>query len=40
MSMILCKKNDNPEFVQGVNFELSDSLKNNGTKYQFFFDDS
>ena len=28
------------EFVQGVNFEFIDSLKNNGTKYLFFFDDS
>ena len=27
-------------FVQGVNFEFIDSLKNNGTKYLFKFDDS
>ena len=26
------------EFVQGVNFEFIDSLKNNGTKYLLFFD--
>ena len=28
------------EFVRGVNFEFSDSLKNNGTKYLLIFDDS
>ena len=28
------------EFVQGVNFEFIDSLKNNGTKYLLMFDDS
>ena len=28
------------EFVQGVNFEYIDSLKNNGTKYLLIFDDS
>ena len=28
------------EFVQGVNFEFLDSLKNNGTKYLLIFDDS
>ena len=27
------------EFVQGVNFEIIDSLKNNGTKYLVKFDD-
>ena len=27
-------------FVRGVNFEFVDSLKNNGTKYLLFFDDS
>ena len=27
------KEIKNPEFVQGVNFELIDSVKNNGTKY-------
>ena len=31
---------ENLEFVRGVNFELFDSLKNNGTKYLLFFDDS
>ena len=28
------------EFVQGVNFEFLDPLKNNGTKYLLIFDDS
>ena len=28
------------EFVQGVNVEFIDSLKNNGTKYLLIFDDS
>ena len=28
------------EFVQGVNFETIDSLKNNGTNYSLVFDDS
>ena len=28
------------EFVRGLNFEFIDSLKNNGTKYLLFFDDS
>ena len=28
------------EFVRGVNFEFIDSLKNNGTRYLLFFDDS
>ena len=27
------KENDNLEFLQGVNFEVIVSLKNNGTKY-------
>ena len=31
---------ENHEFVCGVNFELIDSLKNNGTKYLLNFDDS
>ena len=31
--MVLCKKKtENLEFVQAVNFEFLDSLKNNGTK--------
>ena len=31
---------ENLEFVQGVNFDFIDSLKNNGTKYLLVFDDS
>ena len=31
---------ENLEFVQGVNFELTDSLNNHGTKYLLTFDDS
>ena len=34
------KKIENLQFVQGVNFEFVDSLKNNGTKYLLIFDDS
>ena len=34
------KEIENLEFVQGVNFELIDSVKNNGTKYLLIFDDS
>ena len=34
------KENENLEFVQGVNFECIDSLKNNGTKYLLILDDS
>ena len=34
------KEIENLEFVQGVNFEIIDSLKNNGTKYFLIFDDS
>ena len=34
------KEIDNLEFVQGVHFELINSLKNNGTKYLLIFDDS
>ena len=30
----------NLEFVQGVNFEFIDSLKDNGTKYLLIFDNS
>ena len=30
----------NFEFLQGVNFDFIDSLKNNGTKYLLLFDDS
>ena len=32
------KEIENLEFVQGVNFEIMDSLKNNGTKYLLIFD--
>ena len=32
------KEIDNLEFVQGINFEFSDSVKNNGTKYWLIFD--
>ena len=36
---MLCKKEiEKLEFVQGVNFEFIDSLKNNGTKYLLLFD--
>ena len=34
------KEIENLEFAQGVNFEITDSLKNNGTKSLLFFDDS
>ena len=34
------KEIENLEFVQGVNFEFIDSLKNNGRKYLSNFDDS
>ena len=34
------KEIENLEFVQGINFEFIDSLKNNGTKYLLIFDDS
>ena len=34
------KKMENLEFVQGVNFQFIDSLKNNRTKYLLIFDDS
>ena len=34
------KEIENLEFVQGVNFEFIDSLKNNGTKYFLKFDDT
>ena len=32
------KEIENFKFVQGVKFELIDSLKNNSLKYSFFFD--
>ena len=34
------KEIDNLEFAQGVHFDFINSLKNNGTKYLLFFDDS
>ena len=34
------KEIENLEFVMGVNFELIDSLKNNGTNYLFILDNS
>ena len=34
------KEFENLEFVRGVNFEVIDSLKNNGTKHLLIFDDS
>ena len=34
------KETDSLEFVQGVNFKLIHSMKNNGTKYQLIFDES
>ena len=34
------KEIKNLEFVQGVNFEFIDSLKNNGTNYLLIFEDS
>ena len=34
------KETEKLEFVQGVNFEFIDSLKNNGTKYLLIFDES
>ena len=33
------KETENLEFVQGVNFEFRDSLKNSGTKYLLTFED-
>ena len=32
------KEIDNLEFVQGVNFEFTDSLRNNGTNYLLILD--
>ena len=34
------KEIENVEFAQGVNSEFIDSLKNNGTRYSLYFDDS
>ena len=35
---VMQKEIENLEFMQGVNFEFIDSLKNNGTKYLLIFD--
>ena len=40
LNNVMQKEIENLEFVQGVNFEFIDSLKNNGTKYLWIFDDS
>ena len=37
---VMQQKIENLEFVRGVNYEIIDSLKNNGTKYLLIFDDS
>ena len=37
---VMQKEFKNLEFMQGVNFEFIDSLKNNGTKHLLIFDDS
>ena len=37
---VMLKGIENNEFVQGVNSDFIDSLKNNGIKYQIIFDDS
>ena len=37
---VLQKEFENLEFVQGVNFEFIDSLKNNDTKYLLIINDS
>ena len=37
---VVQKKTENLEIVQGVNFEILDSVKNNGTKYWLISDDS
>ena len=37
---VMQKEIENLEFVQGVNFEFIDSVKNNGTKYLLIFNDS
>ena len=34
------KEIENPDFVQGVNFEFTDSLKNNGSKNSLKFEES
>ena len=37
---VMQKEIENLEFVRGGNFEINDSLKNNGTKYMLIFDNS
>ena len=37
---VMQKEIEDLEFVQGVNFEYINSLKNNGIKYLLIFDDS
>ena len=37
---VMQKENESLEFVQGVNFDFIDSLKNNCTKHLLIFDDS
>ena len=37
---VMQKKIENLDFVQGVNIEFIDSLKNNGAKYLLLFDNS
>ena len=37
---VMQKEIENLELVRGVNFEFMDSLKNNGTKFLLFLDDS
>ena len=37
---VVQKEIESSEFVQGVNFEITDSLKTNGTKYFLIYDDS
>ena len=37
---VMQKEIENLEFVEGVNFEFIDSLKNNGTKSLLIFDNS
>ncbi len=37
---VMLKETENLEFVQGINFEFIDSLKNNSTKYLLIFHDS
>ena len=36
---VMQKEIENLEFLRGVKFEFTDSVKNNGTKYLLLFDD-